>query len=113
MSGFISANGGQVVDNFAGQIVPLAAGAPAALTASADTTFAFSQPVTHIYVQNKSAADVYVEFDAAATVGSAVVPANRGGLFFDIPCAAVHLFSTAATNVNGTADLNIVLRGWL
>jgi hypothetical protein len=113
MTGFIAANGAALTDTTSGQVIPFAAGVPAALTANVDTAFAFSQPVAHIYVQNKSATDAYIEWDAAAGVGSVLIQASGGGLFFDIPCSAVHLYSTAGTNVNGAADLNIVVKGWL
>lgn len=109
---FIAANGADLVDSTAGIIIPMAAGVPAALTISTDTAFAFSQSVAHVYIQNKSATAVYVAFDVAATVGSLFVPAN-GILNVHVPCSVLHLFSAAATNVNGAADLNIVALGWL
>ncbi len=86
------------------------------LTANTDTSFTFSPAVKHVFIQNKSATDVYFELDAAATVGGPVLPAaqgnNRSIVFFDVPVTVVHLLSVPATNVNGTADLNIVVRGW-
>jgi len=84
----------------------------AALTASTDTSYTFASQAKHMLIQNKSATNVYIEFDATTTVGSLLVYPNGQLLFFDIPVTAMHLYSTAATNVNGTADNNIVLKGW-
>ncbi len=100
------------VNVYSGASVALSA-PPAALTASADTTFTFSSKVHHVEIQNNSSTAVGIEYDAAATAGSWQIPPNGGALLVDHPVTAVHLFSTAATNVNGTGGSNIVLKGWL
>jgi hypothetical protein len=111
---YVGADGSEVVsgavDEYAGAQVALVA-PPAGLTASVDTAFAFAQKVYHLWLQNNSAMPVGIEFVAAASAGSWQVPAG-GALLLDVPVGVVHLYSTAATAVNGTAAGNVVLKGW-
>lgn len=85
---------------------------PAATNAGADTPLTFSQPVHHLLIQNNTAAVVYWELDAVAGVGSAQLAAGAT-LFLDNTAAALHLYTAAAQNINGTTATNIVVRGWL
>jgi hypothetical protein len=109
---WIAADGSDVVSgNYAGAQAALVA-PPANLTAAADTAFVFASQVHHVWVQNNSSTVVGVEFDAPASAGSWQIPANGGAVLLDVPVTAVHLFSTAASPVNGTAAGNIVVKGW-
>lgn len=84
---------------------------PAALTAGADTVLTFAPAAQHLLIQNKSTTAVYIEFGAVATVGSFLVDAGQT-FSIDIPVTALHVYSAAALNVNGTADANLVVKGW-
>ena len=87
---------------------------PTALTVSTDTTFTFASKVNHVLIQNKSNVDVNINWDSAASAGTAIIPGGANNLVvFHIPVTTVHLYSAAATNVNGSSGLNIVLQGWL
>ncbi len=85
--------------------------APTALTISTDTIYIFGYKVRHLLVQNNSGTAVGVGLDAIATAGSLQVAAGAT-LALDVPVTSVHLFSAAATAVNGTSAANIVLMGW-
>lgn len=83
----------------------------AALTASTDTSFTFASQAKHLFLENKSLTDAYFNMDGAASPGAYTLPA--GGLrFVDLPCTVLHLYSTAATPVNGATATNIVIGGW-
>jgi hypothetical protein len=100
-------------------------GPPANLTAAADTVLTWNTTsgeaysVRRIEVQNKSgrnsvaAVDIFVEADAAASPGSIVVPPGGSYLSRDIPCNVLHIYCSAALALNGTADGNVVVKGWL
>jgi len=104
--------GSASVNPSAGAEVALSA-PPAALTANADTLLTFASAVHHLEVQNKSGVDIYVKTDAPASQGSRKVYANGGSFFSDLPCTTLHIYSTAATALNGTADSNIFVEGRL
>ena len=89
--------------------------APAAATstANADTAVAFSTRVNHVMVQNNTANDIYIDFDIAATQGSICVPKGQSSWFSDNQCSTLHIYTTVASSVNGTASGGIVVRGWL
>ena len=83
------------------------------LTAGVDTSLTFASQVRHVWIQNKSNSDIYVEFDATATVGSLIIPGGAKALAeWNIPCTVLHVFCAAALAVNGTADANLVVKGW-
>lgn len=84
---------------------------PAATTASADYTFAWSGVIRHVLLQNSTAAAINYEIDGAATPGSPVLAAGQT-VFLDVILTTLHLLATAAVNVNGNAASNIVVRGW-
>jgi hypothetical protein len=100
-----------LVNSYSGATVALTTPA-AALTASSDTSFTWPSQVKHWIVQNNSATAVGIELDAAATAGSLQVAPNGGTIAMDIPVTVMHMYSTAATNVNGSTGANIVLKGW-
>src|SRR4051812_46346404 len=81
---------------------------PANLLASNDTIFTFASQVRVIQIQNRSATAVGIEWDAAATAGSYQIdPGQTQILPFSV--TALHMYSVAATPVNGSTGLNIVL----
>lgn len=84
---------------------------PTALTVSADTSFTFSSQVKHIFIQNNTAYNLNIEFDATATAGSILLMPGQY-ISLDIPATVIHLLSSNASNVNGTTGNNIVLKGW-
>lgn len=92
---------------------PVSLTAPAAaLTASADTLFTFASQVKHLFLENKSAADAYYNLDVAASPGTYYLPAGALRIL-DLPCTILHLYSTAATPVNGATAANIAVGGWI
>ena len=114
---------GQLISPVASR--PIAPTSPAAnLTASTDTVYTFPNTdsgmwnLRRVLVENNSdrgatPADVYVNFDAAASPGTSCL---RPGQWrsYDVPVAAtVHLYSTQALAVNGSAAGGCVLLGWL
>lgn len=113
---FIGADGSELVSGAlalsAGPQVALSS-PPATLTAGADTPVTFSSQAKHVWVQNNSATAVGVEFDGVSSAGSLQIPGGMNAFArFDVPCTVVHLFSSTATALNGTAGANIVLKGW-
>lgn len=85
---------------------------PAQTSAALDTAITFSATVNHWVLQNNTTAVVNFDMDTQASAGSLVLAPNAT-FFSDIPMTALHLFTAAAQNINGTAAGNIVLRGWL
>jgi hypothetical protein len=85
---------------------------PSATTAATDTSFTFSQKVNHFLIQNNTAAVVNVALDATASPGSVSIAAGATWRD-DIPVTAIHLYTAATQNVNGSSAANIVLLGWL
>lgn len=91
---------------------------PASLTANADTTLTWNTTsgetysVRRVYVQNKSTTDCFLDFDTAATAGAIAVRAGTEKSI-DAPCNALHIWCSVALAVGGTADGNLVVRGWL
>lgn len=83
---------------------------PSTTTASTDTPFTFASQVNHVILQNNTSANVWFAFDTVATIGSLLlVPGSM--LIYAKKVSVVHLYTVAATNVNGTAAGNIVLLG--
>lgn len=117
-AGAVLTDGGGVT--YAPEVVNATAGAsvalsspPTTLTAGADTALTFATQARHLTVQNKSTSDVYIEFDATASLGSLVIPGGANALAsFDLPCTVLHAYCAAALNVNGTAGANLVVKGW-
>lgn len=103
-------NGGLKSNPAAGATVALSS-PPTTLTANADTTLTFATPVRHVLVQNNTATDKHVNFDAAASLGTLLVAAGVL-MAFDVPCTTLHVWSTAADNVNGATASNLVALGW-
>jgi len=94
------------------------------LNAATDTTYTFPNTdsgmynLRRVYIENNSdrgstPADLYVNFDAAASPGTSCL---RPGQWrsYDVPVAAtVHLYSTQALAVNGAAAGGVFMLGWL
>lgn len=83
---------------------------PAATNIGADTTFTFNQQVNSVFLQNNTGADLHYAFDTAASAGSKVLPTGQS-IIYPKKVTAVHLYTAAAQNVNGTSSGNIVLEG--
>jgi hypothetical protein len=79
-------------------------------TAATDTPYTFGSQVNTVIIQNNTAANLNFAFDVAATAGSLLL---TPGQYYEKPkkVTVVHLLTTLATNVNGTAANNIVLLG--
>ena len=100
------------IDYVIGTKVGQAGGAPSTTTAGADTTYPFASEVHQLSLWNKSNSDVFFEFDAAASQGSRVVRANQVVVNLACRVTNLHLWCSAAININGSADGNIFLEGW-
>lgn len=91
---------------------------PTALTAGADTALTFTvtsgeaYSVRRLYVQNKSTTDCFLDFDTAATAGAIAVRAGTEKAI-DAPCNVLHVWCATAITLGGTADGNLVVRGWV
>ena len=83
---------------------------PVATNAGADTPLTFARQCHHFTLQNKTAANVYWWRDGVASLGSFLLAAGQTA-FIDKPVTVLHLYTVAAENINGTADLNIVVDG--
>ena len=83
----------------------------ASLTANSDNLYTFPTQVHHLLIENNTTTPLNVEFDAQATAGSLLIPAGSAPIGIDVAVTVVHLYSAAASPVNGTAGSNIVLRG--
>ena len=96
-----------------GQSGYVALTSPAAQTnAGSDTLYTFSSQVNTVILQNNTGANLNYAFDVAATVGSLLLPTGQT-LIYSKKVTVVHLFTAAATNVNGSSASNIVLLGEL
>jgi hypothetical protein len=85
---------------------------PATTNAGADTALTFSSQVHHWLLQNNTSAVLTFDLDVAATAG-AISLAPNATFFSDVPVTALHVYTAAAQNVNGSTVANVVLRGWL
>ena len=83
---------------------------PAQTNAGSETTLTFAETVTQVTVQNNTSSVVNVAFDSAASAGSFTVPAGAT-LIAEKQCSALHVYTAAAQNVNGTSANNIVVLG--
>jgi hypothetical protein len=90
--------------------VGFAAGAPTATLAGTDTLFPFAQRVRSVLIQNNTAAPLYANLDKAASPGTLAVAAGQT-LILDWSCTVLHLWTTAITNVNGSAAGAIFVAG--
>lgn len=90
--------------------VPLDASAPSATGIGADTAFPFVQRVNSVLIQNNAAAPLYVNLDAAASLGTLAIASGQT-LIIDWPVKTLHLYTAAATNVNGNAAGAIFVAG--
>jgi hypothetical protein len=90
--------------------VPFVTGAPTATLAATDTSFAFAQRVRSVLIQNNTAAPLYANFDKAASQGTLAIAAGQT-LILDWSCTVLHLWTTAITNVNGSAAGAIFVAG--
>lgn len=102
----------RVVTSALNGIIGPAASQPTATTANTDTSWSFAQQVRHGIIQNKTQANVYFSLDTGATVGSLVL-APGSSFPFDCRVTTVHLLTPATQNINGAADGNIVVWGWM
>lgn len=85
---------------------------PSTTSAGSDTTYTFSQQVNRVIIQNNTSGNVYYAFDQTASAGSfLLVPGAT--VIYSKKVTAVHLFTAAAQNINGTTAGNIVLLGAL
>lgn len=78
--------------------------------AGSDTTIQQSAACTRWLIQNNSNANLYVEFDAAASVGSTVIPPAAVLEEEDFQVTNFHFFTAAATNINAASG--IILKMW-
>jgi len=85
---------------------------PAQTNAGADTPLTFSSQVNHVFLQNNTSANLYCAFDTAASLGS-ILLVPGATLIEDKKCTALHLYTVAAQNINGTSVGNIVVLGSL
>lgn len=109
----VDANGNPTGNLSLSQAGYVALVAPATQTsAAADTTFTFAQTVNTVVIQNNTAAVLNYAFDQAASAGSLALAAGQQ-IIYSKRVTAVHLYTTNATNVNGTTSGNIVLLGEL
>ena len=102
----------RVVTSALNGVIGPAASQPTATTAGSDTSWSFASQVRHIFIQNNTSAIVQFAFDAASSVGAPIL--LPGATFTaDLRVTAVHLFTVAIQQINGTAAGNIVVWGWL
>lgn len=81
-------------------------------TAATDYSFAWTAAtVNHVMLQNNTGVSINFDVDQTATAGSPVLATGQT-IFLDVVMAALHLWTAAQQNVNGTAAGNIVIRGW-
>ncbi len=85
---------------------------PATTNAGSDTPYTFSAQVNRIILMNNTSANVNYAFDAVASAGSLVLTPGSM-LVYPKKCTALHLYTAAAQNINGTAAANIVVLGAL
>jgi hypothetical protein len=98
---------------FISQAGYIALSTPAAQTNNgSDTTYTFSSQVNTVIIQNNTTVNVNYAFDVAASAGSLLLLPGQL-LVYSKKITAVHLFTAAAQNVNGTSAANIVLLGEL
>jgi hypothetical protein len=93
-------------------VIGAASGAPTATTATTDTAWTFASRVNHVLLQNNTTANLQYEFDTTASAGSPIL-APGATFVADLQVTAIHLYTAAAQNINGTVAGNIVLRGWV
>lgn len=76
------------------------------------TQFTWDRIVRHVTVQNNSGASINVNFDAPASPGKLLVPAN-GILTFDVICQSIAVYATSALNVDGDTAGNLFIAGFM
>lgn len=104
--------GRAVVNPAAGsRVFPNQQGWPATTTANADTAFPFMIPVRHLIVQNNTAATVYLDFDTNASLGSMQLPPS-GFTSLDVRLQELHIYTTAAVNVNNALASGLYVAGF-
>lgn len=85
---------------------------PSATNVGSDTTYTFSSQVNRVIIQNNTSANVNYAFDTAASAGSFVLASNAM-VVYPKKVTALHLYTAAAQNINGTSAGNIVVLGAL
>lgn len=100
----------QTVDPTAGGVIALSS-PPANLTGGSDTALTFVETVNHVLLQNNSNTAFNLNFDAAASAGTFLIPANSPPIAFDFLCTAVHILCSASLAVNGSTGGNVVVQG--
>jgi hypothetical protein len=85
-----------------------------ATTSGTDYAFSWVSPVNHVMICNKTGANVYYELDAVASLGSPALGTTYGTtVFLDVRTTVLHLYTAAGQNINGSADNNIAVKGWV
>ena len=85
---------------------------PSTTNAGTDTTYTFSSQVNRVIIQNNTSANVNYAFDTAASPGTLrLLPGAT--LIYPKKCTALHLYTAAAQNINGSTAGNIVVLGAL
>ncbi len=83
---------------------------PTTTNAGSDTTLTFASQITQGIVQNNTSANANINFTAAASAGTLLVPPGFA-YEFQLQTTTLHLFTAAAQNVNGSTAGNIVVLG--
>jgi hypothetical protein len=84
---------------------------PSTTNAGSDTNLTFSSLVRHWTMQNKSAATIYYNLDAAASTGTLEL-APGAQVWWEWPVTSVHVFTAVAINVNGANGLVLLGRAY-
>lgn len=106
----LDAAGNPVVKHRAPRPVALAS-PPAQTSAGSATALAFAEPITHLVVQNNGAAALGIEWDGSTATAGSLQLAAGASLFLDCEADGLSLLTAAATNINGAAAANIVVKG--
>lgn len=102
----------RVVTSAVANYIATATSQPTATVVNTDTSWSFASKVNHLLLQNNSSAPIQFELDATSTAGSPILTSGNQMMLLDVKCTAIHLYTSAVTNINGTAAGNIVIRGW-
>lgn len=92
-----------------GAPVALASGTPTQTNAGSETKISFASTANHWTMQNNSTANVYYTTDGTTASTSSLVLAPGAQVFYDWPLLTLHVFTAAATNINGATG--IVIQG--
>jgi hypothetical protein len=85
---------------------------PSTTNAGSDTAYTFSSQINRVIIQNNTSANLNFDFDQAASAGSFLcLPGTM--IIYPKKCTALHLYTAAAQNINGSTSGNIIVRGAL